>query len=225
MNKKNKRNLILLLVFIVVLVVVFVFLKKNENADFMQEEPATEEESVAVVDINQEDVTDIEFIRSDGGSFTLHKEGDSWKFLDEEEAGALTESKEENSEDASEETQGDAGTEQEKKVNDDTVSTYLDSICALTAKQEIKDITDISEYGISEESDSVTLQLPNDLYVFRIGDYNSMAAGYYLTVNDTDSVYLIDSSTYYLLHKDSSYFEDTSEEEESESTEETTGTD
>ena len=190
MNRKSKRNLIVLLGLIVVLLVVFLFLKKNEDADFMQEEVSTEEESVPVVSINKDEVTDIEFIRSDG-SYTLHKDGDTWSYLEDID----------------------------RKVDQDTVSTYLNNICALTAKQEITDVTDFSDYGISEESDSVTLQLANDLYVFRIGDYNSLVTGYYLTVNDGSSVYLIDSSTYYLLHKDSSYFEDTSEEE---STEEST---
>lgn len=103
-----------------------------------------------------------------------------------------------------------------RQVNQDTVSAYLDDICAFTAKQEITDVTDYSDYGISDESDTVTLQLANDLYVFRIGDYNSPAGGYYLTVNDGSSVYLIDSSTYYLLHKDSSYFEAADEEESTE---------
>ena len=103
-----------------------------------------------------------------------------------------------------------------RQVNQDTVSAYLDDICAFTAKQEITDVTDYSDYGISDESDTVTLQLANDLYVFRIGDYNSLAGGYYLTVNDGSSVYLIDSSTYYLLHKDSSYFEAADEEESTE---------
>lgn len=191
MNRKSKRNLIVLLVLIVVLLIVFLFLKKNEDADFMREEVSTEEESVPVVNINKDEVTDIEFIRSDG-SYTLHKDGDVWNYLEDVDTGTT------------------------RKVDQDTVSTYLDNICALTAKQEITDVTDFPDYGISEESDSVTLQLANDLYVFRIGDYNSLAAGYYLTVNDGSSVYLIDSSTYYLLHKDSSYFEDTSEEESTE---------
>ena len=187
MNRKSKRNLIVLLVLIVVLLVVFLFLKKNEDADFMQEEVSTEEESVPVASINKDEVTDIEFIRSDG-SYTLHKDGDTWSYLEDID----------------------------RKVDQDTVSTYLDNICAFTAKQEITDVTDYSDYGISDESDTVTLQLANDLYVFRIGDYNSLAGGYYLTVNDGSSVYLIDSSTYYLLHKDSSYFEAADEEESTE---------
>ena len=202
MNRKSKRNLIVLLILIVVLLVIFLFLKKNEDADFMQEETGTTEESVPVVNINKEEVTDMEFIRSDGGSFTLHKQEDTWNYLEE---AAI---------DTSEDTAEDAETI--RQVNQDTVSAYLDDICAFTAKQEITDVTDYSDYGISDESDTVTLQLANDLYVFRIGDYNSLAGGYYLTVNDGSSVYLIDSSTYYLLHKDSSYFEDTSEEESTE---------
>lgn len=202
MNRKSKRNLIVLLILIVVLLVIFLFLKKNEDADFMQEETGTTEESVPVVNINKEEVTDMEFIRSDGGSFTLHKQEDTWNYLEE---AAI---------DTSEATTGDAETI--RQVNQDTVSAYLDDICAFTAKQEITDVTDDSDYGISDESDTVTLQLANDLYVFRIGDYNSLAGGYYLTVNDGSSVYLIDSSTYYLLHKDSSYFEAADEEESTE---------
>lgn len=202
MNRKSKRNLIVLLILIVVLLVIFLFLKKNEDADFMQEEAVTTEESVPVVNINKEEVTDMEFIRSDGGSFTLHRQEDTWNYLEE---AAI---------DTSEATAGDAETI--RQVNQDTVSAYLDDICAFMAKQEITNVTDYSDYGISDESDTVTLQLANDLYVFRIGDYNSLAGGYYLTVNDGSSVYLIDSSTYYLLHKDSSYFEAADEEESTE---------
>lgn len=207
MNRKSKRNLIVLLILIVVLLVIFLFLKKNEDADFMQEEAVITEESVPVVSINKEEVTDIEFIRSDGGSFTLHKQEDTWNYL--EEAAINT------SGDTAQGTDGE-NAETIRQVNQDTVSAYLDDICAFTAKQEITDVTDDSDYGISDESDTVTLQLANDLYVFRIGDYNSLAGGYYLTVNDGSSVYLIDSSTYYLLHKDSSYFEAADEEESTE---------
>lgn len=227
MNRKSKRNLIVLLILIVVLLVIFLFLKKNEDADFMQEEAVTTEESVPVVSINKEEVTDMEFIRSDGGSFTLHRQEDTWNYLEEaaidtSEAttGDITEAAaEDDTEDTTEDTaQGADGENAEtiRQVNQDTVSAYLDDICAFTAKQEITNVTDYSDYGISDESDTVTLQLANDLYVFRIGDYNSLAGGYYLTVNDGSSVYLIDSSTYYLLHKDSSYFEAVDEEESTE---------
>ncbi len=134
--------------------------------------------------------------------------------------GVITEAAaEDDTEDTTEDTaRGTGGENAEtiRQVNQDTVSAYLDDICAFTAKQEITDVTDYSDYGISDESDTVTLQLANDLYVFRIGDYNSLAGGYYLTVNDGSSVYLIDSSTYYLLHKDSSCFEAADEEESTE---------
>ena len=219
MNRKSKRNLIVLLILIVVLLVIFVFLKKNEDADFMQEEAVTTEESVPVVSINKEEVTDMEFIRSDGGSFTLHRQEDTWNYLEEAAIDTSEATAEDDTEDTTEDTaQGTDGENAEtiRQVNQDTVSAYLDDICAFTAKQEITDVTDYSDYGISDESDTVTLQLANDLYVFRIGDYNSLAGGYYLTVNDGSSVYLIDSSTYYLLHKDSSYFEATDEEESTE---------
>ena len=219
MNRKSKRNLIVLLILIVVLLVIFLFLKKNEDADFMQEEAVTTEESVPVVNINKEEVTDMEFIRSDGGSFTLHRQEDTWNYLEEAAIDTSEATAEDDTEDTTEDTAQGADGENaatSRQVNQDTVSAYLDDICAFTAKQEITNVTDYSDYGISDESDTVTLQLANDLYVFRIGDYNSLAGGYYLTVNDGSSVYLIDSSTYYLLHKDSSYFEAADEEESTE---------
>lgn len=44
-----------LLMLIVALLVIFLFLKKHEDADFMQEEAVTTEESVSVVSINKEE--------------------------------------------------------------------------------------------------------------------------------------------------------------------------
>lgn len=184
MNKKKKIQLIIVLLLLVVLVAVFLFLKKNEDADFMQEEIPTQEEQITVTSIDKTQVTEIEFICGDE-SFTLQKDGENWSF-------------------AKEDTQADTA----------NVSIFLDSLCDLTAMQEIPDAEKLEDYGIDEESDSITLQLADDLYVFRLGDYNSLSTGYYITMNDTGTVYLVDSTTYNQMKKDHSYFEAISEEAE-----------
>lgn len=228
MNKKNRKNIIVILVILVLLVAVFLFLKKNEDAEFMQEETESEEEQMVLTSVDEADVTEIEFTCGED-SFTLQRIGeaaeatndaatDDTEVVDdtvEAENGAedadteATDTADEEADDTEEEEDpvewcfaGDMDT----KVNGSSVSSFLSNICALTAKQEIPDVEDTEDYGITDDSDTITLQLADDLYVFRLGDYNSLASGYYITMNDNGSVYLIDSTTYYLLNKDRSYF-------------------
>lgn len=256
MNKKNRKNIIVILVVLVLLVAVFLFLKKNEDAEFMQEETESEEEQMVLTSVDEADVTEIEFTCGED-SFTLQRIGeaaeaandaatddaevvdDTAEAVAEDTEAADTENGAEDADTAEEDvdidididietTDADTAdeeaddTEEEEdpvewcfagdtdtKVNGSSVSSFLSNICALTAKQEIPDVEDTEDYGITDDSDTITLQLADDLYVFRLGDYNSLASGYYITMNDNGSVYLIDSTTYYLLNKDRSYFEDT----------------
>lgn len=193
MNKKNRKSLLALLGVLVLLVAVFLFLKKNEDAEFMQEETENEEEQMVLTSIDEADVTEIEFTCGED-SFTLQRVGEAADTADEAEEDPV---------------EWCFVGETDTAADGSAISSFLSNICALTAKQEIPDVENPEDYGITDDSDTITLQLADDLYVFRLGDYNSLASGYYITMNDNGSVYLIDSTTYYLLNKDRSYFEDT----------------
>lgn len=238
MNKKNRKSLLALLGVLVLLVAVFLFLKKNEDAEFMQEETENEEEQLVLTSIDEADVTEIEFTCGED-SFTLQRIGEAANDAEvvDDTAGAVVEDieaaeaengtedadveaadVENGAEDADTEAADTADEAEEDPVewcfagetdtaaDGSAISSFLSNICALTAKQEIPDVEAPEDYGITDDSDTITLQLADDLYVFRLGDYNSLASGYYITMNDNGSVYLIDSTTYYLLNKDRSYF-------------------
>lgn len=224
MNKKNRKSLIALLGVLVLLVAVFLFLKNNEDAEFMQEETENGEEQMVLTSVDEADVTEIEFTCGED-SFTLQRIGEAANDAEvvDDTAGAVVEDieaaeAENGTEDADAEAADTADEAEEDPVewcfvgetdtaaDGSAVSSFLSNICALTAKQEIPDVENPEDYGITDDSDTITLQLADDLYVFRLGDYNSLASGYYITMNDNGSVYLIDSTTYYLLNKDRSYF-------------------
>lgn len=245
MNKKNRKSLIALLGVLVLLVAVFLFLKKNEDAEFMQEETENGEEQLVLTSVDEADVTEIEFTCGED-SFTLQRVGEAANDAEaadtaddagaedtvaddaevvDDTAGAVVEDIEATeAENGAEDTDADAEVadtaddaeedpvewcfagETDTAADGSAISSFLSNICALTAKQEIPDVENPEDYGITDNSDTITLQLADDLYVFRLGDYNSLASGYYITMNDNGSVYLIDSTTYYLLNKDRSYF-------------------
>lgn len=219
MNRKNKKNVIVLFVILVVLVAVFLFLKKHEDADFMQEETETEEEQIVLTSIDEDKVSEIEFACGEDSFILQRLETTVEAEMEDGSSGEDAEEQEDvEAEDGSEAEEEDAGWcflgEADAKVNGSSVSSFLSNLCALTAKQEIPNVEKLEDYGITDDSDTITLQLTDDLYVFRLGDYNSLASGYYITMNDNGSVYLIDGTTYYLLNKDHSYFEDTSVDED-----------
>lgn len=210
MNKKDRKKIIVILVVLVCLVGIFVFLRKNEDAEFMQEDIETEEEQMVLTSIDEADVTEIEFICGED-SFTLQRVGEAEVVDDTAEAENGAEGADAEAAEAENEKEADtigwcfAG-ETDVDVDGSAVSSFLSNICALTAKQEIPEVENPEDYGITDASDTITIQLTDDLYVFRLGDYNSLASGYYITMNDNGSVYLIDSTAYYLLNKDRSYF-------------------
>lgn len=184
MNKKNKKNLLVLLGIVVVLLAIFLFLKANEDADFLQEEITEQDEQMVITDIDSANVTEIEVVSTED-SFTLQLDGEEWKFQGADDA----------------------------KADQDQVSAFLENLCSVTAKQEIPNAEPLEDYGITDESESITLQMENDMYVFRLGDFNSLASGYYITVNDSGTVYLLESTVYSGIHKDRTNFEVAEDEE------------
>ena len=80
----------------------------------------------------------------------------------------------------------------------------------------IEDVEDMSQYGLDAPSVNLTLQWDNNMYTVKLGDYNSIIGGYYLNVNDENTVYVVSSSVYYALDKSLEDFKLTDVDEESE---------
>jgi hypothetical protein len=121
-------------------------------------------------------------------SYNLKKEGDEWKCLEDSQM----------------------------KLDGDIIHSFLENAEILTSELKIEEVTDFEQYGLEEEFISVTLQSENNMYVIRVGNYNSVIDAYYVRINDEPSVYTITSSQYYQLNKTLEDFELTEETEASE---------
>ena len=101
-------------------------------------------------------------------------------------------------------------------IDDSAVELFLSDACSITASMKIEDVEDMSQYGLDAPSVNLTLQWDNNMYTVKLGDYNSIIGGYYLNVNDENTVYVVSSSVYYALDKSLEDFKLTDVDEESE---------
>jgi hypothetical protein len=157
----------------------------------------TDEEKITVTDMDTSLITGVEF-ETEEDSFGLVKEAEDWQF------------------------EGDADT----LTDEDKIETFLGNACSITAEQMIEDVTDMSQYGLDAPALTITLTSDQETCIIKIGDQNALADGcYYLSVNDENTVYTINSYKHNLLNKSKDNFvgeEETTEEETTEETEEET---
>lgn len=177
MNKKKKNQLFILCGLLVLVIGASIALKSYEKNTPKEEEKAAENYSVIDIDVSR--VTEIGIIGSDNETTNLIKAGEEWKVLEDEAF----------------------------LVDNSSVELFLDKVSAITSSVKIEKVTDMSQYGLDEPVLNITLQWENNMYIIKVGDYNSMISSYYIRINDDDTVYTIDSALFYSLNKSLEDFE------------------
>lgn len=176
-SKKRRRKLILLL--ICLLTVIGLLLVVEKAAEKSHGESSEESVSYTLMNIVASDVEEIGMIRKDEESYNLKKEGKSWMCLED----SLF------------------------KIDSDTINIFLENAAALSSDIKIEDATDLEQYGLTDPFINLTLQTENNMYVIKVGNYNSVISAYYVQINDDPIVYTINSSQYYQLSKTLEDFE------------------
>jgi len=94
------------------------------------------------------------------------------------------------------------------------ITNMLSKLSPLTAEQAIEEVTDVSQYGLGENSRTITWETADESYTIEVGDYNSMTAVEYIKFLSENTVYTVPSSTVTVFDKS---LEDLVEETEEES--------
>lgn len=186
MNKKKKGQLLALLLLLLAAAAAFIAVKVNQQDD-PKEMVAPEEETFSVTEIDSSQVKEIGIINGEE-TVNLIREGEEWKCREE----ALTE---------------------EISIDSSLVENFLAEACQIIASEKIEDVTDLSQYGLKEPAVNITLQWDDNMYIIKLGDYNSIIGSYYLSINEEPAVYTVDSSVYYGLNKHLEDFKKTKTEE------------
>lgn len=186
MNRKKRTQLIILFILLLITAAAFGALK-GYLKNAPDEEGEVKEESYSALAIDSSQVTDIGLIGSKG-NINLVRTGEGFQSTEDESLA----------------------------IDDSAVELFLSDACSITASMKIEDVEDMAQYGLDAPSVNLTLQWDNNMYTVKLGDYNSIIGGYYLNVNDENTVYVVSSSVYYALDKSLEDFKLTDVDEESE---------
>lgn len=166
--KKQNRTLIILVVLLAILCVGYVgIVKYKEVQDQKQQEASEAEEEANKIVLNQMDnVAAISFNTADG-QLSFHAHDDVWHY-DGDEAFPLNTTK---------------------------LNTILNSMNPLEATRKLEETEDLSNYGLTEPSNTVTItDNAGNQKVLNIGSMNEYSGDYYASIAGDDSVYTIGST-------------------------------
>ena len=155
-----------------------------------QAEKPAEPEGEVIIDVNPEDIVRFSYDYN-GETYTFEKEEDTWYYADDHSL----------------------------KLLQYRTSNLPDGVAPLTAKQVLEDVSDLSQYGLSEPQRTITYETESASYILYVGDNNQMTSSYYVCMPSDATVYVVASSAINRFDVTVEDLIDTSEEEVSESAE------
>ncbi|MBE5876669.1 MAG: DUF4340 domain-containing protein [Lachnospiraceae bacterium] len=133
-----------------------------------------EEEAVTyqITDMTSESVTKLTY-SFDGVHVKLTKSGEEWQ----------------NEEDKS------------MDIDEAAVEALIDKVASLTSKNQIENVEDSGQYGLTDATKTVLISDGTTTYTLMFGDYNDMTSTYYVCLeDDMSTVYTADSTTVNAFH-------------------------
>lgn len=121
-----------------------------------------EAKKMSPIEVIAADVTGMSYVY-DGVTMAFQKEGENWVY----------------SEDAS------------IDINEETIDGMIEEACAVTSTQ-IVTAENLSDYGFDTPETTITLTTANGTTEIVVGMYNEMIAQYYMSINGSLDMYLID---------------------------------
>lgn len=126
------------------------------------QEKKQEAETMKPVGIALDDITGFSYVNN-GGILSFEKSGDDWLYS------------------------GDTSLD----MNEETINGMLEKVCAVTSTEKIQ-AENLSDYGFDEPTNTITLNTANGSTVVKIGMKNEMLSKYYLCIDDSKELYLVE---------------------------------
>lgn len=128
------------------------------------QEKKQEAEIMKPVGIEVADVTGFSYVNN-GGILSFEKDGEDWIYT------------------------GDTSMD----MNEESIEGMLEKVCGVSSTEKIT-AEDLSDYGFDEPTNTITLDTAEGSTVVRIGMYNEIVSKYYLSIDGSTELYLVDSS-------------------------------
>ena len=118
-----------------------------------------EEDKIQVAQIDADMITAFSY-RLDGETLSFTKTDDNWSY--------------------------DQNTE--LHMDNDRITSMLANVTKVEADEEIDDVTDLSEYGLTNPSNIITVTTAEQTYTFTVGNHNATANCYYFMTDQQPNV-------------------------------------
>lgn len=164
----------------------------------VQSEKPQEDDTITVIDVAKEDVVKFSY-DYEGVTYSFEKEDDVWYYADDH---SIT-------------------------LNQNSINAMVNRIAPLTAQQVIKDVTDMTQYGLDEPAKRIQFETTTASYIVELGNFNDVASVYYAKLPSESTVYTVMSPVMTVFNRDLEDLieeveetdEETAEESEAESAE------
>ncbi len=159
--KRQQRQMLILIVVLCALGAAFFGLRQY-NKTQAEKAAAEEEESILVLDVATEDVTAFSYDYQ-GQTYSFEKDGETWY----------------------------ASEDKSLSIKQSLLTGMLRGITPLTATQVLENVTDMEQYGLETSQQAIRLETAEASYTLNVGDENELTSGCYVSLPDSDTVYVV----------------------------------
>ncbi len=99
-----------------------------------------------------------------------------------------------------------------QELSEDSINSLLNTLSAIEVQQVIEDATDLSQYGLEDTTNTFTIATKEESNTFLLGDYNDTTGNYYIKNEQSDDVYVVESSVITAIETDPSGLVETQED-------------
>lgn len=151
---------------LVVLCVAAYFGLKTYNAKTTEKEQKEEEsKKIEAVKIDKEKVNAFSY-QLNGTTITFEKDGDTWYYQPDHSIS----------------------------IDQDKINTMLAAVADVTSEEKLENVEDTSEYGFDNPTNVLTFTMEDGTRTITIGMQNEITNQYYIMDNNSDTIYIVDSS-------------------------------
>lgn len=163
--KKQKIQMLVIVVILLLCVAAYFVATQYAKKQEQRDKDSETQGQVSLTVIDPDAVDAFSYI-ADGTTYSYMKDGDTW--ICENDTSL--------------------------KMDADSIVTLLEHLKKVTAAEAITDYDSISDYGLDQPQNTITVTCGDETTTIDIGDYNEMLSEYYLKVSGDDKIYLVDST-------------------------------
>lgn len=161
----QKKQFIGICVLVVLCVAAYFGLKTYNAKTAEREQKEEESKKIEAVKIDKEKVNAFSY-QLNGTTITFEKDGDTWYYQPDHSIN----------------------------IDQDKINTMLAAVADVTSEEKLENVEDTSEYGFDNPTNVLTFTMEDGTRTITIGMQNEITNQYYIMDNNSDTIYIVDSS-------------------------------